>query len=107
MLIKVSRFGRSTDLNAAVVAAAEELAVHQRHGPHVLVGVQELGVATVPAQHLDAGALRHEAGHGACDGKALHGVSRVMDLDAPEHAVPELPHLLAHNKNMSDVFSEL
>jgi hypothetical protein len=50
----------SYHLDAAVVAAAEELAVHQRHGPHVLVGVQQLGVA-VPAEQLVAENKRKSA----------------------------------------------
>ena len=82
-------------LDAAVVAAAEELAVHERHGPHGLARVDHLGAAAVPAQRLHAGALRHEARHGGGHGQVLHGVPRVVDLRAPE-AVPELPHLVDH-----------
>jgi hypothetical protein len=94
MLSRFQHFGAAQiNLNVVVVAATEELAVHQRHGPHILV----------PAQHLDTCALQHEAGHGTGNGKALHGVSRVIDLHAPEHTIPEPPHLLAHNKNKSDV----
>ncbi|KAG2565773.1 hypothetical protein PVAP13_7NG140100 [Panicum virgatum] len=67
-------------LNAAVVAAAEKLAVHQRHGPHVLAGIQELGAA-VPAEHLEG----HNKAQNVQHSKALNMFPCSREAAASSH----------------------